>query len=267
MDDLIRSAKSGDAAALEKLLSQIAPSIQRFGARMCRNGHDADDVLQDTLMTVLGHLHEFEGRSSFTSWVFTLTRTACNRRRRGLKNQPGEPIEEALNKNAEGSTPEQGAGDREMSQILEQALEELPEEYREVILLRDVESLTAPEAAESLGISVEALKSRLHRARQALRTALRPVLEPVVVASPSTCPDMMDLWSRKLEGDLDAIDCAQMEQHLATCPSCTAACSALKTALVACRTEASRDVSPEIQEQVRSALRTWMSQSAFPGKA
>jgi RNA polymerase sigma-70 factor, ECF subfamily len=67
MDDLIRSAKSGDAAALEKLLSQIDPSIQRFGARMCRNGHDADDVLQDTLMTVLGHLHEFKGRSSFTS--------------------------------------------------------------------------------------------------------------------------------------------------------------------------------------------------------
>jgi RNA polymerase sigma-70 factor, ECF subfamily len=267
MDDLIRSAKSGDAAALEKLLSQIAPSIQRFGARMCRNGHDADDVLQDTLMTVLGHLHEFEGRSSFTSWVFTLTRTACNRRRRGLKNQPAEPLDAALNQNAEGSTPEQGAGDREMSQILEQALEELPEEYREVILLRDVESLTAPEAAESLGISVEALKSRLHRARQALRTALRPVLEPAVVASPSTCPDMMDLWSRKLEGDLDAVDCAQMEKHLATCPSCAAACSALKTALVACRTEASRDVSPEIQEQVRSALRTWMSQSVFPRKA
>jgi len=267
MDDLIRSAKSGDAAALEKLLGQIAPSIQRFGARMCRNGHDADDVLQDTLMTVLSHLHEFEGRSSFTSWVFTLTRTACNRRRRGLKNQPAEPLEQALDKNAESSTPEQGAGDREMRQILEQALEDLPEEYREVILLRDVESLTAPEAAESLGISVEALKSRLHRARQALRTALRPVLEPAVIASPATCPDMMDLWSRKLEGDLDAVDCAQMEQHLATCPSCTAACSALKTALVACRTEASRDVSPAIQEQVRSALRAWMSQSAFSGKA
>jgi len=267
MNDLVQLAQSGDPAALEKLLSQIAPSIQRFGARMCRNDHDADDVLQDTLITILRHLHEFEGRSSFTSWVFALTRTACSRRRRGLKNQPAEPLEAAVNKDAEGPTPEQGAGSREMSHIIEEALEELPDEYREVILLRDVEALTAPEAAESLGISIEALKSRLHRARQALRTALRPILEPTPVATPASCPDMMELWSRKLEGDLDAIDCAQMEKHLATCPSCTAACSALKTALVACRSEASRDVSPEVQEQVRSALRTWMSQSAFPGQA
>jgi RNA polymerase sigma-70 factor, ECF subfamily len=267
MNDLVRLAKSGEPAALERLLSQIAPSIRRFGLRMCRNGHDADDVLQDTLINVLRHLDEFEGRSSFTSWVFALTRTACNRRRRGLKNQPAESIEDALDKNAEGPTPEQGADDREMSQILEKALEELPEEYREVILLRDVEALTAPEAAESLGISIEALKSRLHRARQALRTALRPVLEPTPVATPASCPDVMELWSRKIEGDLDAIDCAQMEKHLATCPSCSAACSALKTALVACRSQASRDVSPEVQKQVRSALRAWMSQSAVPGKA
>jgi RNA polymerase sigma-70 factor (ECF subfamily) len=266
MNDLVQLAKSGDPAALEKLLSQIAPSIQRFGARMCRNGHDADDVLQDTLMTILSHLHEFEGRSSFTSWVFTLTRTACNRRRRGLKNQPAEPIENMSDLNAGGPTPEQGADSREMSQLLEKALEDLPEEYREVLLLRDVEALTAPEAAEALSISVEALKSRLHRARQALRAALRPVLEPTPVATSSTCPDMMERWSRRLEGDLDAIDCTEMEKHLATCPSCTAACSALKTALVACRSEATRDVRPEVQEQVRSALRTWMSRSAFPGK-
>lgn len=258
MDDLVRLAKSGDPTALEQLLTQIAPSIQRFGLRMCQNGHDSEDVLQDTLLTILRHLPEFEGRSSFTSWVFALTRSACTRRRRGLKNKPGVELDHAVEVDESAPTPEQGAGDREMSRILEQALDTLPEEYREVILLRDVESLTAPEAAEALGISVEALKSRLHRARQALRSALRPVLEPRPLPAPASCPDIMALWSRKLEGDLDALDCAEMERHLTTCPACDSACSALKSALLACRREKAIDVRPEVQDQVRAALRAWL---------
>jgi RNA polymerase sigma-70 factor, ECF subfamily len=264
MDDLVRQAKGGDSAALEQLLIGIAPSIQRFGLRMCGNGHDSEDVLQDTLLTILRHLPEFEGRSSFTSWVFALTRSACTRRRRGLKNKPGIELDESVALSETGPTPEEGAGDRELSRILEQALDDLPEEYREVILLRDVESLTAPEAAASLGISVEALKSRLHRARQALRSALRPVLEPRPTPAIAGCPDIMALWSRKLEGDLSALDCTEMEKHLASCPACESACSALKTALLACRREATRDVRPEIQEQVRSALRRWLQQDLGP---
>jgi RNA polymerase sigma-70 factor (ECF subfamily) len=147
-----------------------------------------------------------------------------------------------------------------MSLIITQALDELSDEYREVILLRDVESLTAPEAAETLGISVDALKSRLHRARQALRDTLRPALEPKVAPAPAGCPDIMLLWSRKLEGELDALDCAEMEKHLAQCPICESACATLKAALGACQREASRDVPAEIQEQVRSAVRRWLKQ-------
>jgi RNA polymerase sigma-70 factor (ECF subfamily) len=258
MEELILRAKSGDQAALEQLLTSIAPSIQRFGLRMCKHKPDSDDVLQDTLMTILQHLPEFEGRSTFTSWVFALTRSACVRRRRGLKNQSGVNLDLATDISEAGPTPEQGAEGRQLSRMLSQALDSLPADYREVILLRDIESLTAPEAAEALGISVDALKSRLHRARQALREALRPVLEDKAPPAPASCPDIMSLWSRKLEGDLDALDCEQMEQHLTQCPSCESTCSALKTALVACRREASRDVPAVVQEQVRSALRVWL---------
>ena len=261
MDELIRLAKAGDANAIEQLLIEIAPSVQRFGTRMCQNDHDSDDVLQDTLLTILRHLPEFEGRSSFTSWVFAITRSACTRRRRGLKNKPGIDIDEVVGVDDPGPSPEQGAFTREMSRLLEQALDGLPEEYREVILLRDVESLTAPEAAETLGISVDAVKSRLHRARNALRNALKPALEPHAPPTSTGCPDIMALWSRKLEGELDALDCAEMEKHLATCPACTSACSALKSALLACRREATVDVPPDIQEQVRSAVRVWLRDS------
>ncbi|MGC4069450.1 MAG: sigma-70 family RNA polymerase sigma factor [Polyangiaceae bacterium] len=260
MEDLVRQAQSGDPSAVERLLEQIAPSIQRFGQRMCQNTADSEDVLQDTLLNVLGHLKEFEGRSSFTSWVFSLTRSACTRRRRGLKNQAMAPLDDIGETLKSTHTPEQGASERELSRLLESALDRLSEEHREVLLLRDVESLTAPEAADILGISVDALKSRLHRARQALRQALRPVLEPQAAAASASCPDIMQLWSQKLEGDLDALDCAQMEKHLLTCPACNSACSALKTALMACRREATNDVSQEVQAQVKAAVRIWMNQ-------
>jgi RNA polymerase sigma-70 factor (ECF subfamily) len=67
----------GDRGALEAVLVNVAPAIQRFGLRMCRNVHDAEDVLQDTLLNVAPHLGDFEGRSSLSSWVFSLARSAC----------------------------------------------------------------------------------------------------------------------------------------------------------------------------------------------
>jgi RNA polymerase sigma-70 factor (ECF subfamily) len=264
MEELVQKAKSGDLNALEQLLEQIAPSVRRFGLRMCQHTADSEDVLQDTLMNILGHLHEFEGRSSFTSWVFMLTRSACTRRRRGLKNKPKEAVDEYESVLKSDESPEANASDRQIARLLESALSELPDDYREVILLRDVESLTAPEAAEALGITVEALKSRLHRARQALRQALRPALEPQSIPSSPGCPDIMTLWSRKLEGDLDALDCEEMEKHLLQCPACNDACSALKTALFACRRESNVDVSKEVQAQVKEAVRLWVKQSSRP---
>ena len=129
-----------------------------------------------------------------------------------------------------------------------------------MILLRDVEELTAPEAAVALGVSVDALKSRLHRARAALRDALKPLLEPNAPQAASSCPEVATLWSRKLEGDLSQDDCAQMERHLRSCTACTAACDSLKRALLACRRSATDAVRPEVQARVRAAVRAWSEQ-------
>lgn len=256
MDPLIERARSGDAAAMEELLGKIAPSVQRFGMRMCKNATDAEDVLQDTLLNVAVHLKDFEGRSSLSSWVFALTRSACSRRRRGLKNQP--PIEDSSEPEDDAPSPEDRAQDRELARALDRALRSLSDDHREVILLRDVEGLTAPEVAEALSISIDAVKSRLHRAREALRASLKPMLEPKLPTS-SGCPDVVEMWSRKLEGDLSARDCAAMEKHIETCPTCAGACDALRRALLACRRSAT-EVRPEVQARVKSAIRAWAMQ-------
>ena len=140
---------------------------------------------------------------------------------------------------------------------LDRALRALPEDYREVIVLRDIEELTAPDVAASLGVSIDAVKSRLHRAREALRIALEPLREPSAPPPSASCPEIAALWSRKLEGDLSQGDCVAMEAHLTTCVACGAACDALKRALFACRRSASSEVRPEIQAHVKAALRAW----------
>ncbi|HEV8248304.1 MAG TPA: RNA polymerase sigma factor [Polyangiaceae bacterium] len=267
MEELVEQAKRGDRSALEKLLSDIAPSIHRFGLRMCKNADDADDVLQDTLITVTEHLGQFEGRSSLASWVFALARSACIRRRRGLKNRPPDGEEYVSAQADVAPSPEARAADRELSAVLLRALDGLPEDYREVILLRDVEGLSAPEAASVLEISLDALKSRLHRAREALRNSLRPLLEPALVPALPGCPDMMLLWSRKLEGDLSQADCATMEQHLLSCAACGTACDGLKRALRACRSVATAEVPPEVRARVKVAMRAWADRAALRVKA
>jgi len=254
MNDLIAKARAGDRAALEQLLSEVAPSVRRFGLHMCRNDADAQDVLQDTLLAVTDHLGQFEGRASLTSWVFMLARTACARRRRGLKNQPTSGDAQLLSVHTEEAGPDHTVEQRELSQLLTRALHGLSEEHREAIALRDIEGLSAAEAAKVLGISVQALKSRLHRAREALRARLAPVLEPRAESRPAGCPDVAAMFSRNLEDELTQADCARMESHLEGCPHCQATCHALRDVLHACQAERNAAPSPEIQAAIRAAL-------------
>ncbi len=257
MDDaLISRARAGDAAAMESLLTEVTPSVERFVRRMCP-GSDADDVLQETLISLVRNLERFEGRAALTSWVFALTRSACSRQRRGLKNQPHEGEEAVAAARDETADPEAQASEAQLSRSLHDALDTLSPEHREVILLRDVEGLTAPEAAAALHLSVDALKSRLHRARAALRDALKPVLEGSATPPNVQCPDVMTLWSSRLEGDLTPVDCAAMERHLEGCQSCGSACNALKKALWACQSLKTPAASPELRARIREAIAQW----------
>lgn len=258
MDEgLVSRARAGDRTAMEQLLRSVAPSIRRFALRMCKNDADADDVLQDALWKIATHLGEFEGRSSVPSWAFALTRSACARRRRGRKNEPHHDAGVLVTEPATDAGPEDRVAHGELSRLVASAMDRLSEEHREVLLLRDVEGLTAAEAAVVLGTAVPALKSRLHRARAALREALRPVLEPQLPAS-AACPDVVRALSQKLEGELDARACEAMEAHVAACASCAATCDAVKDALRACRSAAATPLGPDIEASVRSTIARWL---------
>ncbi len=262
-NELIARAQRGEPAAIEELLGDVAPRVRRFGRRFCGTAHDADDALQDTLLAVAEHIGQYDGRASLASWVLTLTRNACLRRRRGLKNAPPEPDAPDVPDRAPG--PEARAEERELANAVRDAVQALPLEAREVILVRDVEGLSAAEAASVLQISQQALKSRLHRARSALRERLRPWFEPHAAERTRACPDVMALWSRKLEGELSQLDCAAMEAHLRTCTPCSDTCGALKRALDVCRQSATETPVPaEVQASVKAATRRWAAERGAP---
>jgi RNA polymerase sigma-70 factor (ECF subfamily) len=261
-DELLEAVRTrNDRGALEALLERHEPAIWRFGMKMCRDPEDAKDVLQETMLAAARTARDFRGGSRVSTWLFAIARSFCIKKRRRSQLAPGEPV--SLDEHSErvgdiatsDLPPDEAVASRELGLALDRALGELEPAQREVLILRDVEGLSAAEVAEVLGVSVDAVKSRLHRARVLLRERLSPFLPPPEPAPTPSCPEIVPLFSRYLEGEIGAQECASIEEHVETCPRCRGACDALKQTLSLCRARATRGTVPgDVQERVRSAL-------------
>ncbi len=183
----VRLARQGNYEAFEELVSQYERSVYNLAMRIVRNPHDAEDVVQQTFLSVLEHLDGFDGRALFHTW---LVRIATNHALKILRKKRGLPSVSfnAIHDNDDAplphpefvspwhDQPEQLAQQREIQHLLTEALENLDDKYRLVFLLRDVEGLSTEETAEVLGISVANAKVRLLRARLMLREKLTRAL-------------------------------------------------------------------------------------------
>ena len=266
---LLADARQGDKHALEALLERHQPQVYRFGLKMCRDPEDAKDVLQDTLLAMARGVRDFRGASSISTWLYTIARSFCIKKRRRSKFAPAQ--QRSLESDAAveagrlaaGEDPAETLAGKEVEQALEQAITALEPMYREVLLLRDVEGLTAPEVAEIVGTSVQAVKSRLHRARLSVRERVAPLLGVEAVEPSSTCPDVLLAFSQHLEDEISAAQCAEMERHLEACPRCRGTCDSLKRTLALCRTAGpSVPVPPAVQASVRTAVRNLLAENA-----
>jgi RNA polymerase sigma-70 factor (ECF subfamily) len=271
-DELLTAARQGNAAALEALLVRYQPRLYRFGLRMCGNVEDARDVAQQSLISMARSIRDFRGDSSVSSWLYTIARGFCIKKRRRSKFAPAreESLDQADTTAAQrladpAPSPEQTATNRELAAALTRAIDALDPAQREVLVLRDVEGLPAPEVAKVLGISVEAVKSRLHRARVAVRDELAadwsaPAHE-VPQPRESMCPEVLMLFSQHLEGEIDPGVCATMEAHLAQCPRCRSACESLKRTLALCRELPTPDVPASLAGSIKAAMRAFLNPS------
>jgi RNA polymerase sigma-70 factor, ECF subfamily len=265
---LVEAARRGDRAALSRLLEQHQQRVFGFGVKMCGDVEDAKDVAQETLLTLVRTLPGFRGEASVSTWLYTVARSFCIKKRRRTKGAPAHherldtvTQETASDAAAAVSTPEQMLQSREARDAVAAALDTLDPDWREVIVLRDIEGLSAAEVAQVTGLGVAAVKSRLHRARAALRTNLVALVGGAAAPAPTSCPDVLTMFSKKLEDEISPEVCAQMEDHLQGCQHCRGLCDSLKKTLAACRALPTPSVPEKVQESLRRAVAQAMQES------
>ena len=188
---LIRASQAGDPKAMEDLVRAHQTRVFGFAMRMCRNVEDAKDILQETFLGMVRSIRDFRLESKFSTWLYRIAANACLKKRRRGVHDPLPEHELSLDDlmprpDAEGRRPEIADWSEDAEQALlrgelgarmETAIDKLPRDYKIVLVLRDIEGLSAEETAEVLKLSVPAVKSRLHRARVFLRQELAGYFE------------------------------------------------------------------------------------------
>lgn len=243
---LLAAAQAGDRRAIDELLARYEARIYRFGLRMCGDEESARDVLQETMLAAFRNLPGFRGQASLSTWLYQIARSFCIKARRGVR--PTSTLE--ANQPDPAPPPDVQVQARQIGEALATAIRSLPAEQREVLVLRDVEGLSANEAAEVMGIEVGALKSRLHRARM----ALRETLAGVVSTGPEPCPELAHELSAYAASEIDQATCIKIEQHLAACPTCAGACASLQRTVSMCKSIPGDAVPAPVRAAVRGAI-------------
>jgi RNA polymerase sigma-70 factor (ECF subfamily) len=180
-EKLIRAGKRGDSEALEMLFRRYERPLFQTALRVMGNPEDAEDAVQDGLLSAFRNLKRFEGRSQFSTWLTRIVINAALMRRRSAKSRPAISLDEPPREDelpaaerfaADGPTPEQVYAQTELHEILAQNLGELSPILRTAFVLREVEGYSTGEAAKKLGVTENTLKARLWRARHQLAERL-----------------------------------------------------------------------------------------------
>jgi RNA polymerase sigma-70 factor, ECF subfamily len=177
---LVESFRGGDKASFLELLNRYSQKVHNLAMRITRNPEDSEEVLQDVFVTIYQKIDHFEGKSAFSSWLYRITVNTAFMKLRKRRQTQATSLEEVA-----PNVKENWSGDRsdysdvnficsrhELREELETAIARLPEEYRVIFVLRDIDGLSNQEVGEILNLSVPAVKSRLHRSRLMLRKRL-----------------------------------------------------------------------------------------------
>jgi RNA polymerase sigma-70 factor, ECF subfamily len=177
-EEVVARVLAGETAMFEIVMRRHNQRLYRVARAILRNDNEAEDVMQDAYVRAYEHLDQFAGKAKFSTWLTRIAvHEALARQRRGNRYQESEPMSELegdpMDRFASlAVNPEQQASNSEVRRLLEEAVEKLPDAYRTIFMLRDVEEMSTTDAADVLEISEENVKVRLHRARALLRKSL-----------------------------------------------------------------------------------------------
>jgi len=177
--EVVERVVGGETSLFEILMRRHNQRVYRVARAVVKDEGEAEDVMQQAYINAFVHLKQFEQRAQFSTWLTRITLYEALARRR--KKRPEEPLSRhgeethdapANQVSSPEASPERQAYGRELGRLVEEAVDALPETYRAVFMLREVEGLSTAEAAEGLGVGEEAVKTRLHRAKAMMRQTL-----------------------------------------------------------------------------------------------
>ncbi len=186
-DGLVAALLSGSDTAARELVTRHSPWMLAVSKRILRDPVLAEDCVQEALIAAITKIATFEGRSSLKSWLHRILMNQSLMKLRVRKRRSEDSIDDLLPEFYENGcrieevgsqyrTPEEILGSRETVDLVKQHIEQLPESYRIVLQLRDIEEMTTAEVADALELTETNVKVRLHRARSALKSLLEPVM-------------------------------------------------------------------------------------------
>jgi RNA polymerase sigma-70 factor (ECF subfamily) len=187
--DLVEALRRDDPAAADRLVERYGHRVYRLTMRITGVNEDAEEAAQDALCTAASKIHTFKGESAFGSWIYRIAANAAyqklRNRRQGAREVPLDDVLPSLDGDGRHFEPMNDWSNRvderalqgELRQVLTEAIDALPADYRTALVLRDVEGLSNPDIAETLGITLPAVKSRVHRSRLFMRKRLAEYLE------------------------------------------------------------------------------------------
>lgn len=186
--ELVELMKGGDKAAFTVLLERYSEKAHNLALRITRSKEDAEEILQDVFLTVFNKINLFEGKSAFSSWLYRITVNTAFMKLRKRKQQACQSLDDVhetvketwIGTGSDSCDIGYISTRHELRSALEEAIERLPEEYKAIFVLRDVDGLSNQEVGEILNLSVAAVKSRLHRSRLMLRRKLKKFYEDYV---------------------------------------------------------------------------------------
>ena len=206
---LARGLAAGEPQAFERFVEHFRSKIFHYSWLMCGRPDDAEEVAQETLLKVFQNLDQLRDPDRVRAWVFRIARNACLMQRRKSVFAPSHELSvDDLPPSSEiedsADRPDEELRRAEVRAVLDLVIAELPPDYRSVVLLRDLEELSTEETAQILELSTDAVKTRLHRARAAMRPKLdcylnnhcidvQPIASPAPL-SQSAWDDLRDAW-------------------------------------------------------------------------
>ena len=168
---LLESARQGDAGALERLIVQTRPNLRRYAAHYCASSSDAEDAVQESLVILCRRLPTLRNLGAFTGWLFQIVRRECLRLTRKMTGQE-MPLDDVAIQEVSERAYLRRRTEGELRMEIALAIQSLPEIYRDVIVLRDFEELTVKEIAARLGVVPDTVKTRISRGRHMIRKHL-----------------------------------------------------------------------------------------------